>query len=588
MAQALSFSPLALDLPSSRMSVDFSTFAASRPDKQNLKPGREAPPVTTSKLITRKPIAQYVPLPDLREEQAAFNNPSTQKSRKWPWRQPPSGRESPVTVLSRTNSSASVSSSTSSASTTVSSVFSRNQSTTTSRTSLSSVEYVDYSPKPPTKKRASLSSLPISLLESILSYALCLPLTVSVGPQCSENRHMQYRYHRAGLDYIDLQLIRKHPLFLVSHHIRSVALDVFHEKCDFVVDFHRIYHTKVSSTVNDNLKAYEKFWISEQAPKMVADTLRSLSRLYLRLPVPSCENGGHRGRDEDDWMDGSDGQGGGNWKIKSMKREQEDATRVLRCLDSVMKVVMADPATVDSRGRTASVSRSTSLRRSLSRARSKSRGRRSESRSESRQGADEERKRHLRRLEVTLVKKNSHVMVLPDILGLIKLLRSVPVDGFTKYFFELEEQQVLWATKHRKKWKGFEPDGTRLLNDLQNLTMADKPIEPIRTPTQFQFVKVDNTGKLQLSSSPIIVLERPEPREEPHPSPAAPAARRMGLPWARKKTHARKNSNDSFAIMIDQGKEKVGSSGTTTSGRNNPPSVDELKKIAEDIKNGLY
>lgn len=399
---------------------------------------------------------------------------------------------------------------------------------------------------------------------------------------------MQYRYHRAGLDYIDLQLIRKHPLFLVSHHFRQVALDVFHERCDFVVDFHRIYHTKVSSTVNDNLKAYEKFWITEQPPKMVVDTLRSLSRLYLRLPVPSCENGGHRGRDEHDWMDGSDGQGGGSWKIKSMKREQEDAARVLRCLDSVMQVVMADPSTVESRGRSSSVSRSTSLRRSLSRARSKSRGRRSESRSESRQGASEERKRHLKRLEVTLVKKNSHVMVLPDTLGLIKLLRSVPVDGFTKYFFELEEQQVLWATKHRKKWKGFEPDGTRLLNDLQNITIADKPIEPIRTPTQFKFVKVDNPGKLQLSNSPIIVLERPEPKEDPQPVPPTPVAKRKGMPWARKKTHARKNSNDSFAIMIDQGKEKVGSSGTNTSGRNNPPSVDELKKIAEDIKNGLY
>jgi hypothetical protein len=124
--------------------------------------------------------------------------------------------------------------------------------------------------------------------------------------------------------------------------------------------------------------------------------------------------------------------------------------------------------------------------------------------------------------------------------------------------------------------------------DLQNLTIADKPIEPISTPTQFQFVKVDNTGKLQLSNSPIIVLERPVPKEDPQPVPQAPAARRMGLPWARKKPHTRRNSNDSFAIMIDQGKEEVGSSGTTTSGRNNPPSVDELKKIAEDIKNGLY
>lgn len=445
------------------MSVDFSTFAASCPGTQSIKARRHVPPVDASKPITRKPVARNVPLPDVREDPVATNPQTSQKSRRWPWRQTPSGEESPVTLLSRTNSNASTYSSTSS-STAVSSVFSRNQSTTTSRTSLSSVEYVDYSPKSSSRKRASLSSLPVSVLESILAYALCLPLTVSVGPQYSENRHMQYRYHRAGLDYIDLQLIRKHPLFLVSRHIRQTALDVFHEKCDFVVDFHRIYHTKVSSTVNDNLKAYETFWISEQPPKMVSDTLRSLSRLYLRLPVPSSENGGHRGRDEEEWMDGSDGRGGGNWKIKTMKREQEDAARVLRCLDSVMKVVMADPIMVESRGRTANVSKSTSLRRSLSRARSKSRGRRSESRSESRQGADEERKRHLRRLEVTLVKKNSHVLVLPETLGMIKLLRSVPVDGFTKYFLELEEQQVLWATKHRKKWRGFEPDGPRLLN----------------------------------------------------------------------------------------------------------------------------
>ncbi|KAL1608225.1 hypothetical protein SLS60_003164 [Paraconiothyrium brasiliense] len=402
-----------------------------------------------------------------------------------------------------------------------------------------------------------------------------------------------------GLDYIDLQLIRKHPLFLVSHYIREVALDVFHEKCNFVVDFHRIYHTKVSSTINDNLKAYERFWISEGPPKMVADTLQRLSRLYLRLPVPSCENGTHRGRDESDWMDGSDGQGGGNWKIKSMKREQVDASRVLRCLDSVMTLVMTGTSTTEARGRKANLSRGTSLRRSLSRARSKSRGRHSESRSESRQGGDDEEKRRLKRLEVTLVKKSSHVMVLPETLALIKLLRSVPVNGFTKYFFELEEQQVIWAIKHRKKWQGFEPDGTRLLNGmrkalfdwrlyLQSLTIADIPIEPIRTPTQFKFVKIDNTGKLQLSDTPIIVLERQAKEENSQPVPQTSAARRIGLPWARKKTHARKNSNDSFTIMIDQGKEKVGSSGTSTSGRNNPPSVDELKKIAEDIKNGLY
>ena len=48
------------------------------------------------------------------------------------------------------------------------------------------------------------------------------------------------------------------------------------------------------------------------------------------------------------------------------------------------------------------------------------------------------------------------------------------------------------------------------------------------------------------------------------------------------------DSNDSFAFMIDEGKRTIGNIGTNTSGRVTPPSVDELRKIAEDIKNGLY
>lgn len=463
--QPRSFAALALDLPSSRMSVDFTNFTISQPQPQ--ENAKRKLPVTSlvSQQITRKPIARSVPLPNVQEKPEPASNTSSQKSHRWLWsRQQPHEREIPVSLLSRTNSSASIASSNSNASTAASSVFSRDQSVSTSRTSLASVDFE--TPRSSQKKEpVGLSSLPLSLLESILAYALCLPLTVAIGPQSSERRHMQYRYHRAGLDYIDIQLIRKHPLFLVSHHIREVSLDVFNQKCDFVIDLHRIYHTKVASTMNDNLRLYEKFWVTEKPPKMVTDTLKSLYRLNLRLPVPSCENSGHRGRDEDDWVDGSDGQGGGNWRLKSMKREQEDAARVLQCLDSIMKLVMVEPAPKEIRGRAGSLSRTTSLKRSFSRSRSKSRGHVSE-RSDSKMAKEEQNKRQLKRLEVTLVKKNSYVMVLPDTLGLVKLLRAIPVGGFTKYYFELEEQQVLWATKHRKKWKGFEPDGTRLLNGM--------------------------------------------------------------------------------------------------------------------------
>lgn len=405
------------------------------------------------------------------EEPEAPRNPLTrQTSRKWPWsRLSPTRlehRDASGAPLSRTNSSAS---NASSASTAVSSVFSAAQSVSTNRTAHSSLQYAN-TVDDCFEERLNLSSLPPSLLEHILSYALCLPLTVSIGPQNSENRHMQYRYHRAGLDYIDIQLILKHPVFMVSHHIRDVALDVFHRKCDFVIDLHRIYHTKVSSTINENLKKHQKFWMTEP-PKMVRTTLSSLSKLHLRLPVASCENGGHRGRDEDNWMDGSDGQGGGSWRIKSMKREQEDAVGVQKCLEAIMKLVMTDPGEdTEPRGRTSGLARTSSLRRvsSLSRARSKSRDRQAQSqRQPAPRSENKDKKREpLKRLEIVLVKRNSYVMVLPETLGLIKLLRTSPVTGFTRYHFELEAQKVLWAAKYRKRWQGFEPDGARLLNGI--------------------------------------------------------------------------------------------------------------------------
>lgn len=318
------------------------------------------------------------------------------------------------------------------------------------------------------EEAAGLSSLPLSLLEHILEYVLCVPLTVSIGPQNTDNRHMQYRYHRAGLDYMDIQLILKHPVFMVSHRFREVALDVFYRKCDFVIDLQRIYHTRVASTMNDNLKRHQKFWINDP-PKMVRETLRNVSKLHLRLPVPCSEANAHRGREEDSWMDGSDGQGGGGWRIKSLKREQEDAVEIQKCLEAIMKLVMTDLETDQSaRGRPGTLSRTGSFRRmgSLQRSRSKSRERQSQGHGASTPDSDDNdgKRKPLKRLEVDLVKRNSYVMVLPaETLGLIKILRSVPVTGFTKYFFELEEQKMLWATKYRKRWQGFEPDGTRLL-----------------------------------------------------------------------------------------------------------------------------
>jgi hypothetical protein len=527
MAQTHSFSPLALNLPNSRMSVDFTNFTTLQPKTQTQAQNHPAPrhdkPVPMQKLpcLRRRPLPESVLSREVVEKPVVSRSMSTRHPRKvieksavgrsistrqpqkvtekpvisrsastrqpssrW-WTRSRSPSEQPQTLvieLSRTDSSASsnsYASTTSLASTANSSVFSDAQtiSTVATKDSLRPLPtFPKKTSKPLVKNPITLTSLPVSLLEQILSYSLCLPLNISIGPQCVENRHMQYRYHHAGVDYIDIQLIRKHPIFLVSQKIRDVALDVFHQNCDFVVDLQSIYHTKVSSIIKDNLQAHQKFWITEEPPKMVRETLQKLSKLHLRLPVASCEDGGHRGREEQDWMDGSDGKGGGSYKIKSLRKEKEDAGHIERCLEAIVALVTAEPGTGVERGRSQSLGRANSLRRkeSIARVRSKSREHsapparvpsRSTARAQSRAGMNEGdgKRQPLRRMEVVLVKRNPYAMVLPETLAYIKLLRVPAVTGFTKYYFEVEAQKVLWATKRAGRWRGFEPSGTKLL-----------------------------------------------------------------------------------------------------------------------------
>jgi hypothetical protein len=92
-----------------------------------------------------------------------------------------------------------------------------------------------------------------------------------------------------------------------------------------------------------------------------------------------------------------------------------------------------------------------------------------------------------------------------------------------------------------------------------------------------------------MPKTPIILEPRQSNNDSADVKLDAPAqntsARRKPSPWNWKKSHKRK---DSFALMMDDGTEDTRSSGTKKSGRNDPPSIDELKRIAEDIKNGLY
>ncbi|KAF2012818.1 hypothetical protein BU24DRAFT_494754 [Aaosphaeria arxii CBS 175.79] len=584
----LSIPQLSLDLPSTRMSVNFDNFASS--NESSVRPGRLP---YTSHLLTRKPLPSHNGKP-IRPGYALQPNLTGIEEHREPYPPAPARHDSAhgpskadkllhsihsAYSLSRTDSSASASTS-SSKSTVVDSVFSRVPSSTSTRAS-SPNSFCTPKKSGPYYEPTQLLDLPQSIIEQILSYILPIGYTVTIGPSSDAQRHMFHRYHRPSLDYINLRQILKHPVFVISKQLRSDALDVFYRTCDFSIDLANIYYTKVSSTADENLKRHQRFW-NLNTPLAIRESLRRASRLNVRLPVPSTESHG-KGRDEDDWMDGSDGKGGGGWIVKSMKKEKEDAAEILKCLETVVRLIMS-PSEEDQPPQR--LGRSLSLRRKGS---TKSRT------SSPEMSGEDSKKRSLKKLEVTLVKRNPYTLVLPESLALIRALRSMPVTGYTRYYFELEGQRSLWATKYRSKWRGKEPDGESLLQDLQSLSMAEKQIEPIVTPTEFRFVGVNRSGQLQLSDFAMpktpITLEKPtrsakDASDAPlMPSSAVKSILRTPLTIFGRKTHARL---DSYTLIMNEGMNGSQPSSKPKSGRAQPPSIDELRMIADGIRNGTY
>ena len=71
--------------------------------------------------------------------------------------------------------------------------------------------------------------------------------------------------------------------------------------------------------------------------------------------------------------------------------------------------------------------------------------------------------------------------------------------------------------------------------------------------------------------------------------PVPPATKTPVLLKAMAWTKKQRERKDSFTLMMEEGIKEIGSNGTTTSGgRMKAPTIDELRQIAEDIKNGLY
>lgn len=615
MATTLSLPQLSLDLPSVRMSVNFDTFTAGsntgnhKYENSNTSRVTRKPLPTTSKQSRRHGYVHGLSLAEVTEELEHSEHSRSRRdsvvgsggsAERWNLDQLFLSVQNAY-VQSRTASPAPSKSSVSVQSEPV-----RFRATSPSATRTPSPTLVrpknllaSFQEQP-----LNISTLPQSLLEHILSYVLPITETISIGSVSMEHRHMQYRYHRPSLEYMDLRQAMKHPLFSVSHRIRTVALETFYQKCLFTIDLASIYYTNVASTADENLKRQQKFWIDEP-PKIVQDSLQRLAKLHIRLPVPSTEPGVRRGREEDDWMDGSDGNGGGSLIINSLKKEQEDAHQIQKCLNGIVQLLTTPPT------------------RSPQRNRSFGGRQRSRSRSSSRSnGSDDEKRAPLKRLEIVLVKRSSRATIQPEVIHCINALRTLQVTGFTKYSFELKGHIVQWATKYRQKWKGMEPNNAKLIEDLQALTIPDPPVDPICTPVEFKFTTTDKRGRLALVDAALpktpITLDAPKrdtsreaskrdaSKESPRRDasrdalkreasmerelPPIPVTPKPVLPWnplamLRKKSH---KHDDSYTMIMAEGMGSGSSGKSKGSAKEQPPTIEELQKIADDIRNGLY
>ncbi|OCK79670.1 hypothetical protein K432DRAFT_393699 [Lepidopterella palustris CBS 459.81] len=394
--------------------------------------------------------------------------------------------------------------------------------------------------------KAPLLNLPLPIICQILKHILSFPFIISMAPGFGNIPH------REGISHLTLQESLRHPLFRVSRDIRHVSEEVFFSKNVFVVDLAGIYDGACSSGTSIYLKQAHRFWV-HSTPQMVKNSIQRVSRLIVRLPVPSTDAATHRGREENEWMDGSDGKGGGGYIIKSTKKEVNNSLVIRKCLHAIVKLLLSPEqkrersnmgATRLRKPRSVSSAMSVKIRRYES-------ARVSELERElslETEDQEVEARKPLRLLEIVLVKRNSRAMVLNEVLSLVHALKEVPVTGLRKICFELDGRKSVWATKRREHWEGLilnaEPDGTKLIQDLQLLQTYTPPsFGPIMSPAAFEYVTENRNGMLYLP-------------------PTAPRHRAMGMEdlimpsTPRPKTaqqSAQKPRIDSFTFVMAQG-----------------------------------
>ncbi|KAF1938255.1 hypothetical protein EJ02DRAFT_410749 [Clathrospora elynae] len=379
------------------------------------------------------------------------------------------------------------------------------------------------------KQTASLPDLPELIMEHILAYVVGGPRIVYVTP------HQQRHGYYDGSSKLDIRLFLMQPIFSISQQLRRLALDVFYRECTLMIDLY-----------DDEMRKHYQFWTTSP-PETVSEAIHRVSRLRIRLPVPSIETAAHRG------------------VANGMEAPKEYIHAVQDCLRAIIDLI-TDTRSIPPPPKSHPLSppHTSVLRRKLSFRSIKQPSGCLEftCRGQSPPPPPNQRKA-LERLEIVLVKRSETVVILPETLELVAMWKPMMS---IEYYIELQGRERLWAKRVMGVWMGREPDGRRLLHvtDLQALkappSAALQPRAP-QVPTQTREVQNPQERIVRKTTSELCLQQRSAQDE-------------------------RDTRNDH--VKLNPKSPGFLPRATVMKGKREPPSVEGLQHITADIRRGVY
>ncbi|USP75908.1 uncharacterized protein yc1106_03182 [Curvularia clavata] len=408
----------------------------------------------------------------------------------------------------------------------------------------------------PNKTRRSLLQLPQGVLGHILAYVFAEERAVSITPYQSRITPQRHR-HRHGPNAVDIRSVMMHPALRVCHQMRAIGLNILYRDSLFLIDL-----CDAGNTPRTNERDAGKFWhcwTDAKPPQMVLSVLTQASNLRFQLPVSIADATTVHGT------------------MKRKKDFHEDGCIVLESLRNITTLITGIPMfSQSSRPHSSSPTAPKALRRKLSLRGSKRR----ESlefvcRGDALQSPPRE---PLSTLEIVLVKPAGTVEAPIQMLEMIAICSVIPVWDNLEYHLEFEGFRKLWAKRTMGKWLGNEPDAAKLLQDLRALGQP----QPMNEYSQ-QFGGINQEFQGQRGSIVDMVHRH---RSRPTQDSIDGVTHRYLQAPSKGSRNARTSKEGSVARRIRE-MENFSKISLSRGGKQ-PPTVQQLQRIASDIRRGVY